>query len=92
VNAVPSYRIQLHGDAASYLQRLPADVQQRFSAKLRQLAADPANMLVAKPLTRAGGRRSLRVGAWRAILEVDQGERRILVLNVGPRGQVYRTL
>ena len=58
--------------------------------KLRELAADPyvPNNNVKKLQGREGYR--LRVGAWRVIYDIRDGQLIILVLDIGPRGGIYR--
>ncbi len=58
--------------------------------KLLQLAVDPhtPNNNVTKLQGREGYR--LRVGDWRVIYEIEDDRLIILVLDVGPRGGIYR--
>ncbi|MCM2357171.1 MAG: type II toxin-antitoxin system RelE/ParE family toxin [Geobacteraceae bacterium] len=58
--------------------------------KLRQLAVDPyaTNNNVTKLQGREGYR--LRVGDWRVIYEIRDECLTILVLDIGPRGGIYR--
>lgn len=58
--------------------------------KLRQLATDPyaPNNNVKKLQAREGFR--LRVGDWRAIYEIRDDQLIVLVLDIGPRGGIYR--
>ena len=69
---------------------MPPDVSVRIRERLERLAEDPfahsAN--VTKLQNRPGYR--LRVGDWRIIYEINQGELVILVLQIGARGGIYR--
>ena len=58
--------------------------------RLDQIAEDPfaENPNVTKLQNRPGYR--LRVGDWRAIYDIQEGELIILVLKVGSRGDIYR--
>ncbi len=58
--------------------------------KLRQLATDPhaSNNNVKKLQGREGYR--LRVGDWRVIYEIHDDRLIVLVLDIGPRGGIYR--
>lgn len=58
---------------------------------MEQIAEDPHGPH-AKGLTHTGGLRSARVGGWRIIFAVDDGNRILDVVDIGPRGQVYRGL
>jgi mRNA interferase RelE/StbE len=70
------------------LRRLPANVERLIRAKIEQLAAEPralANNV--KALKGGEGRMRLRVGDWRVIYRAEA--RRLVVLDVGPRGDIY---
>jgi len=58
--------------------------------KLRLLATDPyaPNNNVKKLQGREGYR--MRVGDWRVIYEIRDDQLIILVLDIGPRGEIYR--
>ena len=76
--------------ALKRLLKLPEAVRQRLREKLFRIATDPAGYrgdwrpLKGSPFWR------LRVGEWRAICEVRSGELVLLVLKIGPRGDVYK--
>ena len=69
---------------------MPRDLAERFVESLERLAADPAAAgLDVKPLRGRPGWR-LRIGGWRAIYRVEDQRLVILVLDVGPRGDIYK--
>jgi mRNA interferase RelE/StbE len=72
------------------LARLPATWQKRIVAKIRAVAADPyaPNNNLTKLQGREGYR--LRVGGWRVIYELHDDRLAMLVLEMGPRGGMYR--
>ena len=76
--------------ASRALRRMPKDVVRLIREKLDQVAADPyaKHTNVTRLQNRPGYR--LRVGDWRVIYNVEQDRLVILVLKIGPRGEVYR--
>ena len=77
-------------DAAKALMRMPAQARQRMVAELRAIAVDPRNYrgdwkpLAGSPFWR------LRVGSYRAVCDIQGDTLVLLVLKVGPRGDVYK--
>ena len=69
---------------------MPRKLAERFQAAFRELAEDPRrqDLDVAKLAGREGFR--LRIGDWRAVFTVDQGRLLVLVLDIGPRGDIYK--
>lgn len=73
--------------AAKVLRRMPATEASRVRSKIDQYARDPASLannvkaLVGSPFIR------LRVGDWRVIM--DDRNRVLKVVKIGPRGGVY---
>jgi len=73
--------------AAKVLHRMPTTDEHRIRAKVEQYANDPASLgnnvkaLKGSPFIR------LRVGDWRVVM--DDRQRVLSVLKVGPRGGVY---
>lgn len=84
------YKIVFTRQAYKALRRIPEDIVQRMRERLDQIAEDPfvQNPNVTKLQNRPGYR--LRVGDWRVIYDVQEGEMIILVLKVGSRGDIYR--
>jgi mRNA interferase RelE/StbE len=83
------YRLEITKPALRVLRRLPANTARLIRGKLNQLAAAPTGALRnVKPLTGRPGFR-LRVGDWRVVYELEHARRRLIVLDIGPRGSVY---
>jgi mRNA interferase RelE/StbE len=84
------YKILFTKSADRALRRLPRDLSQRIRERLNAIAVDPyaQHPNVTKLHNRPGYR--LRVGDWRVIYEIEGEELTILVLRIGPRGEVYR--
>lgn len=83
------YEVTYSRQAERALLRLPRPLARRIREKLGQIAIDPyaQHNNVTKLQGRPGYR--LRIGDWRVIYEIHDGEMFILVLKIGPRGDVY---
>jgi mRNA-degrading endonuclease RelE of RelBE toxin-antitoxin system len=86
--------IQLSNSALKYLDSLDQTMKRRIAVKLRELADDPFNIRLSKPVVSAA-KRTARVGAYRILFVVVESDPSIpagvlLVSDIGPRGQIYR--
>ena len=84
------YRLAYSKPAVRQLARMPRQLAKRIRDRMVAVAGDPyAKHANVRPLK---GREAfrLRVGDWRVIYEVRDEELWVLVLTIGPRGQVYR--
>lgn len=70
------------------LADLPAHEYQRVAAALRALAEDPRPPGCIKLTARDGWR--IRVGNYRVLYDIDDGERSVTVVHIGNRRDVYR--
>ena len=86
------YRIELSNRAARDLDRLSRDVQERMIRRLDQLAEAPHDAHLSAQLTNQGRLRKSRVGGWRIIFTLDDGDRVLQVVTIERRGQVYRRI
>lgn len=76
--------------ALKALLKMPAGVARRMRAELDAIAADPSAYHGDwKPLQGSDFWR-LRVGDWRAICELRDGELVLLVIKIAPRGDAYK--
>ena len=84
------YSVTWLKSATQVLARLPRNLAARIVEKIEEVAAEPYgdNPNVKKLKGREGYR--LRAGDWRIIYDLDHGRRRVTVLVVRSRGQVYR--
>lgn len=82
-------RILISRSAERELARLPRDIQERFAKALEELAKDPRPRpgLDVKPLRGMKGAWRLRIGPYRAIYEVEEGQVRFT--RFGRRSNVY---
>ena len=81
-----SFKVFLHPKAARFLDRLSAALRSRIKQSLRELEDSPESKgqrLKGSPFWR------LRVGEYRAIYEIDGAGKRVVVLFVGHRRDVY---
>jgi len=84
------YRAVYSKQAVRTLARLPRNLAVRIRDKVLEVARDPYadHPNVTKLQGRTGYR--LRVGDWRVLYEVQNDQLVVLVLDIGPRGQIYR--
>ncbi len=84
------YQIEYEKTAIRTLARIPQKTATLIRDKIKQLAQNPfarnhnVTRLVGQDQTYR-----LRVGDWRVIYQIDQGVLKILVLKIGPRGDIY---
>lgn len=72
------------------LVKMPAGIAKKIQAAMLEIANNPAAYRGDwKPLEGSEFWR-LRVGAWRVICDVQDGELVVLVLKIAPRGDVYK--
>jgi mRNA interferase RelE/StbE len=76
-------------DVVKAMRRLPADTKALIATRLNELAQDPYAMRNVKKLTNRPGYR-LRVGDWRILYSIEGDPSRIIVIDIAPRGGVYR--
>jgi len=83
------YQVSIDRDARRVLKRCPADLVQRLRAAIVALADNPRPP-GCKKLTGPENLWRIRVGDWRIIYEIRDDILLIVVVEVGPRGDVYR--
>jgi len=85
---VSKYRTVFRPEAQTELRKVPRDIALRILAKLTELETDPLGFnttaLVSQP-----DRRRLRVGDYRVIYTIEDGELVIWVVAVGHRSTIY---
>lgn len=85
----PLYTVQVKRDVERAIRRLPADLRRRIEQALDRLATEPRHHGVAAMQGFVNVYR-VRVGDWRVIYQIRDDVLIVLVLEVGPRGSVYR--
>jgi mRNA interferase RelE/StbE len=84
-------RLVVHKRAARYLERMDARIKAQLTAKLTDLARNPEAMPGVKPMAGEWARLfRLRHGDLRVIYLHDRANDAIVILHVGPRGDVYK--
>ncbi|MFF4701238.1 type II toxin-antitoxin system RelE family toxin [Streptomyces chattanoogensis] len=87
-NGATAYRTVFRPEARAELRKIPRDAALRILAKLTELEKDPygfkTTALVSQP-----ERRRLRVGDYRVVYTVDNGELVVWVVHIGHRSTVY---
>lgn len=83
------YTVVFTKPALRVLRRLPRNLAELIRTKIMEVAEDPyaPHNNVTKLVGRPGYR--LRVGDWRVIYELQNEQVVLLVLKIGPRGEVY---
>jgi len=82
-------RVKYKKQAIKALLKMPRPLADRFRQAFQRIADDETRGLDLKKLQATEGLR-LRIGSYRAILEIMDGDVRVLVLDIGPRGGVYK--
>lgn len=81
-----SFNILLHPKAARFLKKLERSLRGRIIGDIRQLEESPQEK--GERLTHSPFRR-LRVGDYRVIYEIDRNQRKVIILFIGHRRDVY---
>lgn len=84
------YRTILRPEAQAELRKIPRDTALRILAKLTELETDPLGFGTTALVSQPEPRR-LRVGDYRIIYTIDNGELVVWVVHVGHRSTVYDT-
>ena len=82
------YSVIVQRRAQKRIARFPEDIQNRIEESLQALSDEPRPPGSRKLQGREGWR--LRVGDYRAIYEIDDEAREVLVVAVGHRRDIYR--
>lgn len=85
------YRILLEAKAEKNLEKLPKEVQKRITQRILNLKDTPRPFGVTK-INTANEWYRVRVGDWRILYEIDDKAKKIIVLRVRHRKEVYKNL
>ena len=83
-----AYRIQWRPRARKAFLSLDKPVRRRIGEAVDALAADP-RPAAAKMITGARGVLRIRVGDYRVLYTIDEGQLIVLVLDAGHRSEIY---
>lgn len=87
------YSLRLSKRTAKFLSKLDKNTTTRILDKIELLKADPYHLPGAKQLTgHLEGLYRLRIGNYRAVYEINEKGHIVIVLVVGPRGDIYNKL
>jgi len=86
---IPMYEVLLHPMAARFLEKADTSVSRLIRRKLAELRGFPEER--GKHL-RYTSFRSLRIGDYRAIYEIKTAKKKVIVLFIGHRKDVYDDL
>lgn len=85
-----AYRVEIKRSAARELDAIePRAMRRRIVARIAAFADEPRPHGIEK-LAGGGSRWRLRQGAYRILYEIDDAERRVRVVRIGHRRDVYR--
>lgn len=84
------YSIHFKKSAIKVLRKMPRKIARRMLSEIEEIAVDPANY--AGDWKRLTGSQfwRLRVGQYRAVCDLQGDDLVLLVVHVGPRGDVYK--
>ena len=83
-----SYSVVIKTDAQKELRKLPRKDLRRIVARMGALAEDPRPLGVEKLSSLE--RYRIRQGDWRILYELDDAARRVTIVKIGHRREVYR--
>ena len=81
-------KVQYSRKAIKGLRKLPANVADQFRTAFQEIANSRGHWDVKKLTGREGYR--LRIGGHRGIYKIEGEQVTVLVLDVGPRGGIYK--
>ncbi|MDA1192944.1 MAG: type II toxin-antitoxin system RelE/ParE family toxin [Candidatus Poribacteria bacterium] len=86
---MPSYKVRIDSSARRQLRDLPPDLRDRISSRIDQLAENPRPPGVTK-LQGSRNRYLIRVGDYRVIYDIEDGDLLVIVIVVAHRRESYR--
>ena len=82
------YQIQSDKKAKKYLKKLPQKIQKQIKGHVKRISENP---LSGYPLDgNLGGKYAIDSGEYRIIYKIYREIKIIVVLNIGPRGDIYK--
>lgn len=84
------FTVRYSKQSAKTLCRMPAGIARKIQSIMLSIAVNPAQYQGDWKKLEGTEYWRLRIGTWRAICEIQNGELIILVLKIAPRGDVYK--
>ena len=84
-----SYRVELDARADKQAEKVDRETLKRLQKRFRELAQNPFDPRISKPLTMSADRRTSRVGDWRIIYYIDEPSKTVFIAAICPRGKAY---
>ena len=82
------YELEISDKAKKQLINFPSDLRNRIGMVFERIKINPFRSVKRKQSTPYF---ILRIGEYRAILDIKQNKLLILVLELGPRGKIYKS-
>ena len=82
-----SYEVRLHPQVVKFLERLPKDISNRIKNKLREIKDEPFKFL---EHYEDDDVYKLRIGEYRALIDVDFSNKILYVQVIDRRGRIYK--
>jgi len=88
---MPKYTVKLRKPAAKYYEKLPPKLKHKVKEVIEQLRENPFAIANVKPLEGSNyDDYRIRIGSLRLLYRIHNNELIIIVLDIGPRGDVYK--
>jgi mRNA interferase RelE/StbE len=88
--SLPTYRVELEKPAQKAMARLPADLRWRLTKAFERLAENPRPQGYIQLKGQEDNYFRIRIGDWRIIYTIYDDKLLIIVVDVGPRADIYR--
>ncbi|EKN66478.1 hypothetical protein BABA_15252 [Neobacillus bataviensis LMG 21833] len=88
---MPEYKVKIRKPAAKYYEKLPAKLKNKVKDVINQLRENPYAIPNVKPLE--GSEHDdfrIRIGSLRLLYRIQNNTLIIIVLDLGPRGDIYK--
>lgn len=86
----PMFTVRYSKQSVKALRKMPGGIANRIQAAMSSIAKNPTNYRGDWKLLEGTDFWRLRMGCWRAVCDVQNGELVILALKIAPRGDVYK--
>jgi mRNA interferase RelE/StbE len=85
-----SFVVEITRRAVKDLDGLDRTIERQVRDRLKQLAVDPYSPQLSQQVKMGTGERKSRVRNWRIFFEVDEANRKIIILSVRHRKVAYK--